>query len=502
MGDVFPPYGWGICNIDSDPNLMYSFTPANDGSIRITSPDNSMFCLIRARGVNYVNHHPSRTYEDLYTELLTPLEKNHCYELSAYLLHNYDAGTHDTVEPNKTFPLKFQVWGGLDSCSPDELLVNSDPISNTSWIKYSFKFTVKDNNYPFIFIKPDWDTVNVKSEPYNGVILMDDIDLQSIREVDPPVEKTVYFSNEPQVILNANEGAYYWWDPPGVVSDPYAGNPLLLEYTDSLLVKIVHEDGCPSYEQYAVIYHCDSVYRKKVHKENTLYYKHNQTIILAASEGETYSWEPKTNLSGYDIQSPELIRFEENYTVTITDRFGCTFSETFQVIADCDTLYPEKSFFMLDTLIEQNGSIRLNPSSGSLTEPWFPGEGLSCKECLDPVASPIRTTLYTARLSDEFSCTHTELFRIETSLVIPNVITPNNDGYNDEFMIFGLPPNSSVVIFTRNGQVVYRDDNYGDNSWWDGKDKNGNELPSDTYWYVLSIPEMPGTREGYIFLKK
>lgn len=59
-------------------------------------------------------------------------------------------------------------------------------------------------------------------------------------------------------------------------------------------------------------------------------------------------------------------------------------------------------------------------------------------------------------------------------LVLPNVITPNNDGINDEFIITGLDPaiyaNSLLTIFNRWGSVVYVKSDYGLNDvWWDGE---------------------------------
>ncbi len=39
-----------------------------------------------------------------------------------------------------------------------------------------------------------------------------------------------------------------------------------------------------------------------------------------------------------------------------------------------------------------------------------------------------------------------------------------------------------------------------DNSW-DGSDLDGNQLPEDTYWYVLITPGLDGTQKGQVFLK-
>lgn len=65
-------------------------------------------------------------------------------------------------------------------------------------------------------------------------------------------------------------------------------------------------------------------------------------------------------------------------------------------------------------------------------------------------------------------------------LEIPNVFTPNGDGYNEVFMIKGLENCSKrqLVVRNRSGKIVYRSNNY-ENTW------NGDNCPDGTYTYQL-----------------
>jgi gliding motility-associated-like protein/uncharacterized repeat protein (TIGR01451 family) len=65
---------------------------------------------------------------------------------------------------------------------------------------------------------------------------------------------------------------------------------------------------------------------------------------------------------------------------------------------------------------------------------------------------------------------------------IPNVITPNADGKNDQFRITRLSayPNSELMIFNRWGNMVYRSADYKND--WDGKGLN-----EGTYYYALLL---------------
>lgn len=67
---------------------------------------------------------------------------------------------------------------------------------------------------------------------------------------------------------------------------------------------------------------------------------------------------------------------------------------------------------------------------------------------------------------------------------IPNVFTPrpNSPGYNDYFVIEGLPANSALEIFNRWGMLVFKADKYLNN--WDAAEVN-----DDTYYYILNTPD-------------
>ena len=85
-------------------------------------------------------------------------------------------------------------------------------------------------------------------------------------------------------------------------------------------------------------------------------------------------------------------------------------------------------------------------------------------------------------------------------LVIPTLITPNQDGKNDYFVIRGIETlgKTGLTIFNRWGIRVYNNDNYTNN--WDGKDENGKILADDTYFFILK-PEKISTIKGYIVIK-
>ena len=74
------------------------------------------------------------------------------------------------------------------------------------------------------------------------------------------------------------------------------------------------------------------------------------------------------------------------------------------------------------------------------------------------------------------------------------VITPNNDLKNDQFVIacsnrFDL----KLEVFNRWGQLVFRSDNY--ESDWEGTDLSNNPLPEDGYFYVIEYTDGDGVQQ-------
>lgn len=86
------------------------------------------------------------------------------------------------------------------------------------------------------------------------------------------------------------------------------------------------------------------------------------------------------------------------------------------------------------------------------------------------------------------------------ALEIPNVFTPNGDGVNDELVIRGLKKSSQLFVFDRLGIEVFKSYDYEHN--WDGKDLNGKELPSGTYWIILFPSNMDEAIKGLVYLKR
>lgn len=86
-------------------------------------------------------------------------------------------------------------------------------------------------------------------------------------------------------------------------------------------------------------------------------------------------------------------------------------------------------------------------------------------------------------------------------IAIPNVFTPNGDGYNDYFHvgnITGYNTRRYVRIFNRWGKTVFESenyDNYTPGNVWYGEDKSGKELSDGVYFYSIELYDAPTAKK-------
>jgi gliding motility-associated-like protein len=180
-----------------------------------------------------------------------------------------------------------------------------------------------------------------------------------------------------------------------------------------------------------------------------------------------------------------------NYSLTITDDNGCidsatiTITEPMQVLV---TLSPDS------VTLNLGESIQLNASSnyGTANYLWSPSIGLSCNDCNNPTTTLYNSLTYQLTVSvaingtNCYAYTEVPVTVIKNyDLFIPNVFTPNGDGANDLFRLFGNLPALKFVemqIFNRTGEKVFESNDI--NFSWDGTYK-GKALEPQVLVYTL-----------------
>lgn len=126
--------------------------------------------------------------------------------------------------------------------------------------------------------------------------------------------------------------------------------------------------------------------------------------------------------------------------------------------------------------------------AGGYTYVWSNGDTTSRADSLAPGN-------YSVTVTDAggLSITQTVTIADGTELCgvqVYNGFSPNGDGKNDywhiEFIDLFQP--NSVAVFDRWGTEIWSGENYDNlKVFWDGKNKQGQELPDGTYFYIIKV---------------
>ena len=99
---------------------------------------------------------------------------------------------------------------------------------------------------------------------------------------------------------------------------------------------------------------------------------------------------------------------------------------------------------------------------------------------------------YLLIVTDANDCTAEFAFAVgqNCELRVEDVISPNGDGENDNWVVIGIDqfPENEVAIFNRWGQEVWTKKGY--NNEWTGTNEDGDLLPVGAYYFVLKLNDV------------
>lgn len=187
------------------------------------------------------------------------------------------------------------------------------------------------------------------------------------------------------------------------------------------------------------------------------------------------------------------------YVASVRDANGCTSSQEIR-ISQPDLLWVAAGADQIVNLGEQV-KLQANPSRLPVVFQWSPAAQVNCATCAAPTAQPLETGYFTVIVTDPNGCIATDSLKIlvqkNRPLFIPNTFSPNADGSNDYFTIFGGPSARSIRllrVFDRWGELLFEGKDLPIGSeplGWDGNYK-GEALPSATYIYYAEVEFIDG----------
>lgn len=193
------------------------------------------------------------------------------------------------------------------------------------------------------------------------------------------------------------------------------------------------------------------------------------------------------------------------YTLYVRDDNGCV-TEFVQYVAEPAELEVDAG---PNVVVQLGDSIQLEGNTnynGPLTWTWETDEFLSCNDCTDPWVFPMNTITYQVMVLDSNGCEATDdvtvTVQIDRNVFIPNTYTPNGDGINDVWHVFGGPDVANIKVmrvYDRWGEPIFEGTDIQPNDpvfGWDGTFK-GQDMNSAVFVYYVVVEFIDGYEQEY-----
>ncbi|MFK7774582.1 MAG: gliding motility-associated C-terminal domain-containing protein [Saprospiraceae bacterium] len=221
--------------------------------------------------------------------------------------------------------------------------------------------------------------------------------------------------------------------------------------------------------------------------------------------GTSYSYVWKNANNEIIASSEEVKNLPEGlYYVEVTDTYGCSVSEEIYIEAEAPILVE----ILESTTVQLGDEYRLQVVTNytNATFSWEADESLSCLDCMAPTILPTQTTTYFLTVTTAEGCSvkaHVTI-QVEKSrnVFVPNAFSPNNDGNNDTFTIYGgddVVKIKNFQVFDRWGAVVFSNSDFQANDetqGWNGK-INNKKNAGNVFIYFAEIEFLDGRVEVY-----
>ncbi|MDO8998923.1 MAG: PKD domain-containing protein [Bacteroidota bacterium] len=192
-----------------------------------------------------------------------------------------------------------------------------------------------------------------------------------------------------------------------------------------------------------------------------------------------------------------------NITHEITSNNGCKSTITQSV-----NITPRpiaKFLYINNSALSLGANIAfIDSSKSAVSWSWDFGNGLT-SNLQNPTTNYLSNGTYTVSLTvtDQFGCTssYSAIVKIsniaaEITQLIPNMITPNNDGKNDVWRLDFINvfyKTAEINIYNRWGDLLFSSIGYS--NAWDGTYKeSGNPLPVGVYFYTINLNDPSDTK--------
>ncbi len=281
------------------------------------------------------------------------------------------------------------------------------------------------------------------------------------------------------------------WSPATTLDNPQLLDPEAQPYVTTTYVMTAVNGDCTFSDTMLV----EVVEKTALEGQDEVICEGEEIALTIDGVADVYSWEPTGAVSDPTLANP-LTSPSQSTEYEVIGTLGICESDTTNVFVD---VIPAPRFQLDEIryyLPGQTITLTVNLlEDGNFSFLWTPATGLSCTHCESPTIEPQTNGVYTLTVTDEDtgcsfnrSVSLQELTACSPDLVgVPNVFSPNDDGFNDELRMIVSPTVSDVRVFSifdRWGSTVFSTNNRYQG--WDGLLK-GQEAQIGVYVYMVQF---------------
>ena len=214
----------------------------------------------------------------------------------------------------------------------------------------------------------------------------------------------------------------------------------------------------------------------------------NSSIVLESSISNS-KWEWKDSV-GNLISTDRIVEIAEEGEFSLTvyrteNDLECSLTKQFTVSKSASPVFTEVN--------ARDGQVSVSVEGEStykfaLDNNPFTGDGDS------HIFDQVPPGIYTINVRDKNKCEGSIAMQVSL-LGFPDFFTPNADGYNDVWKIYGVNKDfykyASISIFDRFGKNLFNMDLESNPNGWDGT-FNGSKLYATDYWYSATLIDLEG----------
>ena len=380
---------------------------------------------------------------------------------------------------------------GLDKniCGGDSVQLNGSAVGNYFWAPNVF---ISSPSVLNPYVKPTLSQKYVLTASASSCTITDTVLVSVLSSFAANAGRDTAICKGNSIQLNGVGGISHSWLSNYRLSDSTLSNPIANPLVDTDYVyEAAYGSFCFGYDTV----HIDVVDYPEVTAGNDFSYCFNSSAKMIAQVKffDTLWWTPAAGLSSISEMQPFTFGNNNRQYILFAGQGGCITSDTVKV-----KVHPPIIAKISAPLFGYApGELYItNLSTNAVYFQWDFGDGTHSVKPGDQSHFYKNVGLYKVILivNDSIGCfdsTSLEVNMVTTSyLYIPNAITPNSDGLNDEFAIVSNLDAYAFLtyrIYDRWGELIYETKMPG-GKWWDGT-FNGKPCVAGIYFYSLEAED-------------